>query len=312
MKFRLFGFFFLSLCLASPAFAQNPPQGNITFQTPGEQQKDYIKIENYFPVSVEDPRIAIQEVSLDRRYSPDGRGEILDIMFYIKNNTDTALDLYVWVIAYYETNAVDEEERSIVPHPKWRVSDPDKNFFITRYIKITPKDIPVEKIWTPDDPDYKTYNAKIERMRRAVGHLKLISDIYPPVWKYVSYIVRYPTQGLPVTLYGDLGPAPDKLMETNYIPPTPDERRTKVFKNFPNHTYTVEYGRKRIIFRSHHYSQYRENFYFFNKFRILVFDAVKARQYEEQAERGLQPGETVADPLMFHRIYSITRKLEIR
>ncbi|MCS7204393.1 MAG: hypothetical protein NZ853_01710 [Leptospiraceae bacterium] len=312
MKF----FYFLSFVIIEMVLAmgnlraQNVANQNIASQ--GHESKDIIKIENYFPVSIEDPRIEVREISLDRRFSPDGKGEFLDIMFNIENMTNQKIDLYVWVIAYYETDAVDKEERLIVPHPTWRVYDPDKRFFLTRYIKITPRDIPTDKIWSPADPDHKTYFDVIKRMRNAVGHMKLIEDIYPPVWKYVSYIMRYPTQGLPVILYGDLGPTPDKLMFTNYIPPTPEEKRTKIFKNFVEHTYTVEYARRRTIFRSHHYSPYRPNFYFFNMFRILIFDANQAQVFEEQAQRPLREGESPANPVMYHRIFSISKEIKIR
>ncbi|MFN3245566.1 MAG: hypothetical protein ACK42K_02615, partial [Leptonema sp. (in: bacteria)] len=200
----------------------------------------------------------------------------------------------------------------IVPYPTWRVYDPDKRTYITRFIKITPKDIPIDKIWNPEDPDYQKYHNVIKRMRNVVGNLKVIGDVYPPVWKYVSYIMRYPTQGVPTTMYGDLGPTPDKLLFTNFIPPTPEEKRTKIFKHIPDHTFTINYNRRRTIFRSHHYSDYRADYYFFNTFRILIFDANKAKQFEEQANRELKQGEKPIDALMYHRIFFINREMKIR
>ncbi len=289
---------------------QTPPIRDVSTQPQEEQKKEIIKIEDYFPVSVEDPRIDINGISLDRRYSPDGRGEILDIFFNIDNNTSQRIDLLVWVIAYYETTAVDPTERKIVPHPKWRVYDPDKRTFLTRFIKITPQDIQPEKIWTPEDPEYKHYYNVVNRMKNAVGNLKIIGDIYPPVWKYVSYIMKYPSQGLPVILYGDQGPTLDKLISTNYVPPTPEEKKTKIYKNIPNHTYTLEFNRRRTIVRSHHYSAYKADFNFYNMFRILIFDANKAKQFEEQNQTNSQQARI--DPLMYHRIFFISQNLRIR
>jgi len=306
-RFVSFLLFFLSLTL----FGQNPPIRETTTEQPKEKG-DIIKIQDYFPVSMEDPKISVTEVSVDRRFSPDGKGEILDIFFNIDNNTSERIDLFVWVIAYYETDAVEKEERRIVPYPTWRVYDPDKRTYLTRFIKITPKDIPIDKIWNPEDPDYQKYHNVIKRMRDVVGNLKVIGDVYPPVWKYVSYIMRYPTQGVPTIMYGDLGPTPDKLLFTNFIPPTPEEKRTKIFKHIPDHTFTINYNRRRTIFRSHHYSDYRADYYFFNTFRILIFDANKAKQFEEQANRELKQGEKPIDALMYHRIFFINREMKIR
>jgi hypothetical protein len=306
-RFVSFLLFFLSLTL----FGQNPPIRETTTEQPKEKG-DIIKIQDYFPVSMEDPKISVTDVSVDRRFSPDGKGEILDIFFNIDNNTSERIDLFVWVIAYYETDAVEKEERRIVPYPTWRVYDPDKRTYITRFIKITPKDIPIDKIWNPEDPDYQKYHNVIKRMRNVVGNLKVIGDVYPPVWKYVSYIMRYPTQGVPTIMYGDIGPTPDKLLFTNFIPPTPEEKRTKIFKHIPDHTFTINYNRRRTIFRSHHYSDYRADYYFFNTFRILIFDANKAKQFEEQANRELKQGEKPIDALMYHRIFFINREMKIR
>lgn len=301
----LFIFFF-------PLFAQNTTIRDANGNDQTSNKPDIIKIENYLPISIEDPRINITEVSADKRFSPDGRGEILDIFFNIDNNISETIDIYIWVIAYYETNAVDKEERRIVPYPVWRIQDPDKRFFITRFIKITPKDIPIDKIWTPEDPDYKKYHQVIERMRNTVGHLKVIGDVYPPIWKYVSYIMRYPTQGIPAILHGDQGPTLDKLLFTNYIPPSPEEKRTKIFKHIPDHTFTINYNRRRTIVRSHHYSPYRADFKFFNMFRILIFDANKAKQFEEQASRELKEGEVPVESIMYHRIFYLNKDIEVR
>jgi hypothetical protein len=306
-RFVSFLLFFLSLTL----FGQNPPIRETTTEQPKEKG-DIIKIQDYFPVSMEDPKISVTDISVDRRFSPDGKGEILDIFFNIDNNTSERIDLFVWVIAYYETDAVEKEERRIVPYPTWRVYDPDKRTYLTRFIKITPKDIPIDKIWNPEDPDYQKYHNVIKRMRNVVGNLKVIGDVYPPVWKYVSYIMRYPTQGVPTIMYGDLGPTPDKLLFTNFIPPTPEEKRTKIFKHIPDHTFTINYNRRRTIFRSHHYSDYRADYYFFNTFRILIFDANKAKQFEEQANRELKQGEKPIDALMYHRVFFINREMKIR
>lgn len=307
--FKKLGLFFLPVILFSGGvvFSQAP---NITEQPaqPGDTAVNTaaIDIKDFNPQPMSDPRIVVSNFSLDRRYAPDGKGEILDVYFDIYNNTSEPIELYGWVLAYNETNAVDPDERRLVPYPTWRVEDPDKRLFLNRYITVTPKNIPVEKIWNKDDPDYRRHMNAIDRMRSIVGSMKPIGDVYPPIWKYVAYISRNPAEGVHFKLFGDKGPAPHETVLTNYVPPTPEEKRTKVFKNVPAHTYTLELTRRKVIFRSHHYSAYRADFQFFNNVVIVLFDA---RKVEEQANR--REGELPENPMIYYRIIHANKKLRI-
>lgn len=292
----------------APNISEQPAQpGNTT----AVNNTAMIAIESFNPQPMSDPRFVVSNFSLDRRYAPDGKGEILDVYFDIYNNTSEAIELYAWVMAYTETNAIDKDERRIVPYPTWRIENPDKRLFLNRYITITPQNIAADQIWTKEDPDYKRHMYAIERMRSTVGSIKPIGDVFPPAWKYVAYINRFPTKGLLLKLYGDQGPAQNELVQTNYVPPTPEEKRTKIFKNVPAHTYTLEHTRRKLIFRSHHYSAYRADFEFFNNVAIVLFDAKKAAEAEEQSKRELREGEMPAQPMVYYRTIRANKKLRI-
>ncbi|MCB1168196.1 MAG: hypothetical protein KDK33_18715, partial [Leptospiraceae bacterium] len=196
----------------NPNITENTGENNVAVNN---GSPDQISLEDYNPIAIDDPRIEVEDLSLDRRYSPDGRGEILDVMFSIRNLTNDPIELYAWVLAYRETNAVDENERRWIPYPSWRVSDPAKRQFVVHFMKITPKDIPADKIWAPksgpDQPDgpYEKQKEIVDRMRDSVAAMDPIPDILPPVWMYVAYISRYPTQGVHFTLHGDISPPPN-------------------------------------------------------------------------------------------------------
>lgn len=318
-KYVLAGFI-LTLCAAGVLFSQSP---NITEKpttsapsdakpdAKPEPKPDLISIKDFNPQATGDPRFFVSNFSLDRRPAPDGRGEILDLYFDVANNTSQPVELYAWVMAFYETNAVDQDERRIIPYPVWRAETPDRRTFLTRYIAISPQNVPTDRIWSPEDPDFKRTQYTLERMRSAIGSMKPVSEVYPPYWKYVAYVSRYPTKGLLFKLRGDQGPGQHETLQTNFVPPTPEEKRTKIFKNIPSHTYTLEHTRRKTYFRTHHYTAYRADFYFFNTVAILFFDAKKAAAAEEQAGRQLQPGEAAINPMVFYRTIRLDRKMRI-
>ncbi len=327
MSIRWIRYISFAILFAGPVFAgllwsEDPnitenPGGNEVAVNDGSQP-DRITLDDYNPIAIDDPTIEVEELTVDRRYASDGRGEILDVMFTIRNITNDPMDLYVWVLAYRETNSVDENDRKWIPYPVWRMNDPAKRENVVHFMKITPKDIPPEKIWGPkSDPNapdgpYEEQKEIIERMRDSVAAVRPIPELLPPAWMYVAYINRYPTQGLRMTLYGDTTPPPDKLTLSDYVPPSPEEKRTKVFKNIDKHSYTVEQMRRKSIFRSHHYIRYKVDYEFYNTVAIVLFDAKAAEKYEQQAANGVQEGEEVVNPMLHYQIYKIKRDMKIR
>lgn len=309
------GFMLITLLsgLFSFLYSQQPSNINPASTTPtssttavGENgadgNSDVMSLQDFNPISLTDARFSVGRVNFDRRYASTGTGEFLDIVFDINNLTNEVINLQAFVIAFNETDAVDRRTRSLIPYPTWRFNDPAQSQFLIHYMTITPDirnnipsnetEIPCSEncirgfndldIWNVNDPDYKAYKSIIERMQNAVASSEPIQFVHPPLWKLLNYITNNPTKGLKFTLYGERGPGQDRVIDTNYISPSPQQKKLKINPNLPRHKYTLEFNRQMTVFRSHHFSRYRANFMFFNTVAIILFDADKAKVYEEK------------------------------
>lgn len=277
----------------------------------GADGPDVIKLNHYNPIAIADPRIHVHNITVERRYAGNGMGEVLDVVFEIRNRKREPVELIGWVIATKETNAINKNARNLVPYPTWRTHDPLKDTFLVHNVHISPKDIPREKIWSEKDKDYKEAMKQINRWRNAVATTVPYDDPYPPIWKYVTYINRYPTQGLKFKLYGMTGPTEDEAVQSDFIPMTAEEKKNRVHKTLDQHTYTLEHVARKTVYRTHHYEYYEDNTPFYNRVSILLYDAEKAAAYEEQADKPLKDGEERINPLVYYRTFTIDRKLKI-
>ncbi|MBL8020027.1 MAG: hypothetical protein JNM27_10215 [Leptospirales bacterium] len=286
------------------------PEGQPATQPAGNAQA--IQLQDFDPIAVKDPRFVVTNVNFDRRYAPNGIGEFLDVVFDLKNLTSEPVEFYAYVLAFWETDSVDNNTRRMIPYPSWRVNDPARGEYLVHYITVTPKDIEEKEIWSDKDPDFKHYSHIIDRMRDSVATTEPVSDVRPPYWKYLSYISQRPAQGLKFKLYGEKGPGQHETIQTNYIPPTAEEKKLKVHRTLPQHKFTIENNRRATIFRSHHYSAYRADFRFFNMVSIVLFDAKQADAYEEQKKAGgPKAGEAKINPLVYKQTFRIARPLRM-
>jgi hypothetical protein len=259
---------------------------------------------NYIPLQLIDPRFQVTHFNLDRRFAGNGHGEFLDVVFDVNNLTSEDVRLFAFVVAFYESDAVNERARNWVPYPSWRDRDYMKEQFLIHHIAITPRDIPDSTIWNPSDSDYHDYATTITRMRESVAGDVPIPDIKPPFWKYIEYINAHPTRGLEFTLHGDKGPTPDKVLQSNFPVPTPEEQRVRIHKSLYKHKYDLYHDRRVTIFRSHHYSKFRADYHFFNRVAILLFDAEKAVAFEKQRAEGVAAGDEPIQPLIFKKVFA--------
>ncbi|MBX7058633.1 MAG: hypothetical protein K1X75_11255 [Leptospirales bacterium] len=268
------------------------------------QQAGVVLLEQFNPLAVTSPNFVVTGVNFDRRFAGNGWGEFLDVVFDLRSNIAQDLDLFVFVAAFYETDAVDMRQRQWIPYPSWRPRDFDRETFLVRHIAISPADIPDDKIWTDQDPEFQRQQLILNRMRNSVAGVIPIEDFHPPFWKYEHYMMQHPTEGLRITLSGENSPPTDRSILTNYIPPTQEERANRVHKTLIQHKYTVEFSRRSAIFRSHHFSRFRPNYAFFNRAAILVFDAKKAEQAGQQG--GSAAGESA---LLYKRVFGFHQPL---
>lgn len=246
--------------------------------------------EDYHPIAVSDPRFVIRNLNFDRRYAPTGLGEFLDVVFDIQNLTAKDLNLAAYVMAFAETDAVDERYRAVIPFPSWRKYDRMRDRHLVRFGRITGQDgLNIDEVaaqvWDKTDPDFLWARHRIALMRDSAAIQKPIDDVYPPIWKFINYFFFNPTSGLNFKLYGNVGPEEAQAIQTNFIRPTHKEQSTRIFENISRHTYTLEHSRQKTTFRSHHYSEFRPNYKFFNRVAIMIFDADRAAEFQ----KGMQP-----------------------
>lgn len=273
-------------------------------------EPDKYDLSKYDPIRRTDYRFKVSNVNFVRRFASHGNGEFLDVNFELLNSTDEPISLFAYIFAYWETDATFEKNRQWIPYPGWRPNDPEKETFLVHYITSTPADIPESEIWKDKDAAFLAQKRIWERMRESVAATEPIPPFKPPFWRYLSYAMENPTKGLPFQLYGNVGPTFDKVTETNYVPPTPDEVRKKMHTTLKDHKYTMQHSRQRVIFSSHHYSEFRENYKFFNRVAIVLFDKVQAEAFEAQKGRALAEDEKPANPVAFKATYVLSDKMK--
>lgn len=265
----------------------------------------------YNPVSHYDIRFEVKNVNFVRRHAPNGRGEFLDVVFDINNHTGEDLDLILWVVASYQENAIDERTRLYIPHPQWRTADPDKDRMLLHRIAVSPVQIDADQLWDEDDPIYIEESRIRQRLASQAAAEGPPPPLHPPLRRYYDYIFSNPLDGLPIKVRGDTGPGQHETLESNYIPPTPEERKRRVHRTLDQHTYTVQHRSRSSTVRTHHFSEYGTNFVFFNNVAIFVFDAARAEELDEQLERELGDGEELVNAMSFMRMFEFERPLRI-
>lgn len=250
----------------------------------------------YFPLSYYDFRIDVKNVSFERRYAPDGKGEILDVHVQLtgdysnfsggKDEDPEPLKYKIFVMAFNETDGHSPLGRTLVSYPSWRKGVPGSSSVIphksTKQIHFShlvgdpakTKDVTPEAVSGKKVQELKQ---DIVTQKRLKGEEIRLED--PTLWEYVLYLSKNSDKALDFKLYGERGPKEESArMETNY-PGKALEKEASAEGNdtlysVPEHTYTIYYSKYKTSIFTHHYSMYRPNsdYYFYNKVLILIFD----------------------------------------
>lgn len=91
------------------------------------------------PLSLQSKDFSIKSIDFNKRIDIKGRGEILEVVMVLKNNTDNPIDLYVFTIATYEkTQKTRSSFEKLIPEKeKLRTfkafPGPDSNFQYPKY-----------------------------------------------------------------------------------------------------------------------------------------------------------------------------------
>ncbi|WCL50530.1 hypothetical protein [Leptospira sp. GIMC2001] len=228
--------------------------------------------EPYYPLAYFDPRIKLKKVSFVRRHADTGKGEFLDVQIELESKVMQAHNYSIYVIAVHERDSQNDDERQLVPYPSWRPFNPKAIQKRVTFSNIMPANVPSKEIWGEE-----TYNKRQEEVDKQIlrGYNAEIGE--PNFDEYMRYLTMNPGKALPFTLYGEEGPAKDKILVHNYTGQTPDEKKGWRHETLKDHTYTLYSNKYQSTIITHHYTQYRPNFLTFNKIGILIFDPNKEK-----------------------------------
>ncbi|MCB1192828.1 MAG: hypothetical protein H7A23_20650 [Leptospiraceae bacterium] len=248
---------------------------------------DHKEMKEYFPLSYYDFRLKVKNVSFERRYAPDGKGEILDVHVQMEGDYSDKdgkpLDYKIFVLALNESDGNSPLGRTMVSYPSWRKGIPSSSSVIphksTNQIHFSRlvgdpdkiKDITPEEVSGKKVQDLK--KDLVEKNQLKGEEIRLEE---PTLWEYVLYLSKNSDKALDFKLYGEKGPQSEaERVSTNYPKAKIDEESKKdILNSVPEHTYTIYYSKYKTSVFTHHYTMYRpdSDYYFFNKVVVLIFD----------------------------------------
>lgn len=264
----------LFILLSGFLFSQDKKPGSS--QASNEQVSkvgtSYSSFKDYYPLSIYDPRFRVKKISFVRRHADTGRGEFLDVQMDLEGRVEENVDYAIYVYAANEVDTTNPDEREVIPYPRWRKIDTEKDTTRVRFSKITPENFGKKEIWG-EELIKKKQEEVLQKNEQGYD-----AEVGEPTFdETIQYLIKNPAKALKFTIYGEMGPTADKAMIHNYTPPTEEEKKRQVHDTLPNHTYTVYGAKYATTILSHHYTQYRPNFVTFNKVAILIFDAKKEK-----------------------------------
>ena len=113
-----------------------------------------------------------------RRYDYQGKGEVLEVIFDVKNKTLDTLDLKLFLLGFHQKDGINSKYRKLVPYPSWRKRDLDKyNFkivFLDSIPKINPSD--VARIGALSSSGEEEKNNKYAGFLSYIRHIEKNSD----------------------------------------------------------------------------------------------------------------------------------------
>lgn len=263
----------LVLLLASQVIAEGETKtaaNNLLDETPEQgverrksRRKDLNEsVKDYQPVSIPDPELDVKNFSFVRNFGASGRGEFLNVTFDLVNKTDRPKEYQVYVLAAYENEVP-------VAYPStWRKKDPQRNIYLTPFQKLSPEPID-EKVVLGDKAAAEREGLKYKSVFNQVPLREFENE--PTLEGYDHYLIKNPDKALKVKIFGYEAPPKSEQIATN-LETKKEELDRDVHYATENHTYTVQNNKYFTTVTTHHFSKFRENYLFFNRVLILVFD----------------------------------------
>ncbi|MEI1279071.1 hypothetical protein V6Z05_12155 [Leptospira venezuelensis] len=258
-----FSFILLFLILGNGVSGQN----NAEKESKGSEGVEF------YPLAYYDDRLLVKEVSFFRRHADNGKGEFMDVMVELENRDFDAANFSIYILAVNETplSKVDDR-RELVPFPKWRQYDVEEQTKVVNFQNLVPVKLDSKNVW--GEKKYgevkKSYDEKIARGEK-------VKFPNPNLDTLVHYLTNNPKDALPIVLYGEEGPAKDKVLISNFVPQTAEDLQKQKHDTLSKHTYTVYNAKYKSTIFSHHYTEYRPGYFTFNKVVVLIFNPQKEK-----------------------------------
>ncbi len=280
--------FLLSIIPLTPPINAQSKRRIKTFERKTSEKEELSK--NYAPFYNRNERIKINDLSFERRPIVHSSNESLDIAFSLDNMTSETLELYAFVVAFYECDALSSNEFiKQLPQLKWRKRNFAKEIFFVLRASMSPKDILPNEIWSGvESDDYIEQKKNLQELNRYNPGVNA-STIFPPIWKYSSYMQANPKKGIRMFLKGDpvftkkelkgSGAEFQYLNAQNLLRINENGRPVMGPSTL---RYTLSHSPRRILFRSFHY--YPKSTGFFNKVLIQIYEASKIMEHSETIE----------------------------
>ena len=214
----------------------------------------------------EDPNLEVRNTNYLKTYASSGRGEFLNVTFDLINKSEKTKEYLVYVLALHEAVVP-------VPYPSnWRADDPQKNIKIIKFQKLSPE-LLEDKIVIGEKTTADMANLKY----KSVLNQSLNRLDEPGLDNFINYLIKNPDKALKVKVFGNESPAKSEYITSN-LSTLKEERDRDVNYATENHTWTIQNNKFTTTVTTHHFSLYRNDYLFFNKILVLVFDPSRPNQ----------------------------------
>jgi hypothetical protein len=235
-------------------------------------------LKDYTPIAQLDPSFSVTGITYLKRAAHNGKGDVLDVQVNLENNDTTTRDYSIYVFAYHESKI--PVVNKLAPPPVWRENDPHKLDTTVDFSVLCPEKITPETIWGADGLKARQEKSEKEKLK---GFYYVTGE--PSLNEYMLYLTKKPEKALKIKLYSEAVPK-EKVTETNFKNDEAELKRDMNNKAVDTHTYTVFNSKYKTTVTTHHYSEHRNKYFFFNKVAVLIFNDKNALVYRSIEDIG--------------------------
>lgn len=261
--------FFLAISLLAQEPKNTKPPSEDKKASPAKDET-LAMMKDYTPIATLDPSFSVRNISYLRRAAHNGKGDVLDVQLSVENNEATTRDYSIYVMAFNESK--NPVFNTLAPPPIWRENDPNAKNRIVNFSVLCPEKLAPKDVWGEAALKQKEEKVTSNRLK---GYEAQLGE--PNLSDYLFYLTKKPEKALKFKLAGE---SAEKATSSNFESSEAELKRDMNLKAVDSHTYTIFNSKYKSTIMTHHYSEFRPNFYFFNKVAILIFDSKNVLVYK--------------------------------